>query len=365
MAHNGLMASYVQDVYGLLAEDPRLRFYSTVPPFDDQSIDEQERTAAQLAGKPVLFNQAVWWRWWDLVLTADHYQVQTLHRDVPIVLVNHAIAGSKTFGGRFYRFDHQHMLREDGTPCYTRIFEASTYGVDCGESFCPSLKGRVAAVGDLRADRIRSKMAKRDAIRQQLGFKPSDRVVMIISTWQHLSLMARMGRQIIEQAKAMMQQGPYQFILSIHPNLWQAGGSTQDPVDDYLLAQRRHGLVVIEPGQDWTDHMVASDVAVTDQSSMSVMFAMTQRPMVFIAMDKGTVRDGSPVWQLQQICPTLASPQQLHEKVEQAFAKFSTKVMRQVTKRLCAYPGQAADRIRHELYGVLRLPQPCVDTHHN
>ena len=116
-----------------------------------------------------------------------------------------------------------------------------------------------------------------------------------------------------------------------------------------------HGFVVVQPDTDWAPYMVASDIALTDHTSLAVNYALLNKPMLYVSVPDASLVKGAPVHELSEILPRLEGVDKLEEGLLTAFSEFPREQVAKIARECNSYPGEAADRIKKEIYGVLKL----------
>lgn len=347
-----LMAEYANDAAQFIRHDPRVELWLTGPRARVIGQCLERELAAEHGYRYVSYIRARA-MWWDLMVFAGYRAADRFHPGIRKVLVNHFLGGGKIISGKEYRF--QRKMWHWGRPLFTSIFEASAKERDRAIAADPSLAPHVCLVGDLRSDRMLEMRARREQIRSEMGFSDSDKVVLIQSTWGSQSIMERCGRELFDEVIRLLNEGKYRFIASTHPHHWQGPRTAQHPWGKYLAELERPGLVVIKPGDDWARFMVASDLAVTDNTSLSATYCQLHKPLVFIVMPDNTIPAGSTVHQLYCISPHLNSPAELQRGLDQVLQSYPYDRLRQIAYETNSLPGEAAGRIRRELYRLLEL----------
>ena len=112
---------------------------------------------------------------------------------------------------------------------------------------------------------------------------------------------------------------------------------------------------MIRPGDDWARYMVASDLVVTDNTSLSATYCQLQKPLVYVAMPKNTVPVGSTVHQLYSISPHLESPADLKRTITAVLREYPYERLREIAYQVNSCPGEAVANIREELFRLLEL----------
>jgi len=352
-ADSRLMVEYASDAAKFIRDDPRVTIALTGPAAKLFGRCMLRDAAAELGYRyvPYVLARA---QWWDLIIFAEYRAADRYHPDIPKVLVNHFLGGGKIISGKEYRF--QRDLTHHGRPLFASIFEASEAERDRAVASDPSLADKLRIVGDLRSDRMLELNASRRGIRHAMGFSESDKVVLIQSTWGPQSIMERCGRELMAEAIRLLDEGKYKFILSTHPHHWHGPRAVQHPWGKFLLDHERLGLVVIRPSDDWARFMVASDLVVTDNTSLSATYCQLQKPFVFIEIPENTIPDGSTVHQLYSISPHFDSPAHLERAINRSLQSYPYDELQQISHQVNSAPGQAGERIQREMYRLLDLP---------
>ena len=304
LGHNMLMAEAVIRAWSTVGDDRRLRGWLFMP----WRFRAAGRTLARDAG--MRFAPGLGWAriWaWDLVIVATH--VEPFHPKVPVVRVLHGIgSSSKIVTGHEFTYGPSRVLRADGSSRYARILESSEERAHEVQQRVPGLVGHVAVTGSLAADELLERQNDAALIRREMGFVPSDRVIVSLSTFGPHSLMETVGRPLMEEMRHLTSKGGYRFVVCTHPNLWAAQRRLGKPWDEFLQGQRQHGLTIIEPGDGWISALAAADAAISDHTSLATAFALLGKPMAFVPVAASTLQMNSTMSRLIAVSPTLSDP---------------------------------------------------------
>ena len=317
LAQTPMMANVLIPVWGLLAPDFGLEGWLSMPNrFDEYAASR----AAEVGLQHYRRYRSVRRRWWDLVLLADH--ATPFDKSIKTVLIPHGMTrSSKVVDGSDYAYGKGRIVRGDGTPVYSLILEQSEQArSDILREF-PQLEGHITAVGDLRVDQLLGASSKAAEAKSRLGFEPTDRVVAIMSTFGPHSLVERFGKVVFNQITEIADgPGNWRFVVASHPNLWSSNTGRVGGWDDYLLSLQSPRLRVLEPGEDFTEALGAADLALTDHTSLSVGFAITGKPVVYLEPPQGAIAADSPVAQLADRWVRLTQPGNLGRVLADAIA---------------------------------------------
>jgi hypothetical protein len=351
LGHNMLMAEAVIRAWSTVGDDRRLRGWLFMP----WRFRRAGRALARDAGMrfaPGLVWARVWA--WDLVIVATH--VEPLHPKIPVVRVLHGIgSSSKIVRGHEFTYGPSRVLRADGSSRYARIFESSEERAHEVQRRVPGLVGHVAATGSLAVDELLERQNDAALIRREMGFVPSDRVIVSLSTFGPHSLMETVGQPLMEQMRQLTSKGRYRFVVCTHPNLWAAQRRLGKPWDEFLHGQRHHGLTIIEPGDGWISALAAADAAISDHTSLATAFALLGKPLAFVSVAASALEVNSTMSRLIAVSPTLSDPSELEGVIDSMLAVGPLPELRAIASQVVSHPGHAASRTRDELYRALAI----------
>ncbi len=291
-------------------------------------------------------------QFWHLMVFSDHDKMDVFPPTITKLRVGHGISRSKMVGGVPYRYAPQWCMHR-GRVFFSRMFEASEDAAHWAMAYNPALKGRVVAVGDLAADRLLALRSERERLRSEMGYIPNERVVLFQSTFGPSSLMETYGRGVIEALVRLASTGGLKCILQSHPKHWAGPDSTWR---DILLSQEgKPGVRILHAGEDWVPAMIASDLAVTDHTSLTLTYSLLGKPILFFQHPDTVHLPGGPFEHLARILPRLSSPENLAADLDRAEREFPASEVAKVTEIILSYPGEAAPRMRRELCKSLNL----------
>jgi|GEM_PF-756432 len=347
-----VQVDYLAEIWDILKSDPRLDFDLLVL-CPEHRPGEFDRIRSALPVRQVRGFWAYAGRW-DVAVMAEH-----VFPDLPtdsrhkIVRISHGFPGKRE-GGTLYAFGPKAYSR-DGRIRYARMFVPSRTVKEWAVNMDPAFENVVAVVGSPGDDKMLAEAGRREEFRSRLGFKPNEVVVFVTSTWGPNSLFHRMGDAIL--AKARELKGEYRFILSVHPIEYHpqpAGGRVWG---EYLREQRQDGFLLREPWEDWVPCMVASDILLTDHTSLGVHGVLLGKPFVFTPVPDELVEAGTVIRQIRDISPILRpDASDLEQALRRARNDYPFDKLREIASQMNSCPNEAADRVREEMYAQLALP---------
>ena len=353
LACNGdLTAAYLRNIWSILRDDPQLRFFVLVRAIGGKP-DEGDMIRAALPLTEVTRRWAQV-RKWDLLIVADHaFKRLKGSGRCPVVYTQHGGCGKAIRGGDYGYYDRG-VLDLNGRVFYTKMFEANECNKVRAIEGNPLLKDVIAVVGSPYDDLVLEEAKRRDGIRRELGYAPDDVVVFVLSSWGPECLFRTVGEGILKEIGTC--KGEFKFILSAHPNEYRERPDGQRVWGEYLRTQACEGVVIREPDEPWVSYMVACDIIVTDHTSMAQYGAVLRRPIVYVPVPDSSVVKGTATWRLREISPVYGGLGDLRKVLCQARDSYPFDKLEEIALDLNSCPGQSAQRIREEVYSLLKLP---------
>ncbi|MDJ1132613.1 translation initiation factor 2 [Streptomyces iconiensis] len=346
------------DIGPALAGDRRIRPYFTLVPGSDFSAD----AFAALDGLGAV--QVPWEeakaRSFGLVLAAS--AKGELHQlSGPLALLPHGAGFSKRSSqgpanGAANGLHPEQLLRPDGTPLASVHALAHPSQLGRLTVASPLAASRAAVVGDPTLDRLLESVPRRDRYRRALG-TGRRRLVVAVSTWGGESLLERRPGLPLRLATELPYD-TYQTALVVHPNEHASKrgfGLAQD-----LTPERRAGMLLPRPYEEWAALLVAADCVVSDHGSTALYAAALGRP-VLSAYDGGTeLLPGTPMARLLGAAPRLDDRLPYEPQLARALTAHRAETSRALTEDVFARRGDALQELRRHFYALLGLAPPGV-----
>jgi len=290
---------------------------------------------------------------WDLIICAEPSKVlEEFDKSIPIVLTNHAIVTNKRYNGYLYPYHPEGLTRKDGGCFVSSIFEASGVTKQAVGEQTPSLLPFIDVVGSLQADQLVSANRNRVKIREQLGFSQSDFVILVQSTFRE-SLIEDLGYTLLDECKRLAELKGYKFIISLHPHLWHGLYAASHPWGERALAYASDSIRIRRPEEDGDSCMIASDIALTDHTSLCISYALLDKPMLFY-LPKNGFQATDVLEPLLELYPQLTEIGQLDNLIQEAQRVHDPARLHAVMDRFVSYRGQAAERINQVFDRLLK-----------
>jgi hypothetical protein len=210
-------------------------------------------------------------------------------------------------------------------------------------------------IGDVCFDQLAASRVLRSSYRRALGLSPTQRLVVVSSTWGAESLFGSWP-QVASELAEQLPVDEFRVALVLHPNIWFHHSRWQ--VNQWTSACRRSGVAVLPGMDDWRSAVVAADLLIGDHGSVGFYSTALGNPLLLATAPAHTVAPDSPVAALLAAAPRLARGGNLLEQVRAAVVGHDRERYRAITDLTTSAPGQAAALLRSTVYEMLRLPEP-------
>ncbi len=345
---NSMHGAVLEPITAALERDPRIAVYYTSARLD-QIGDRLTRAPA----RRILTHQQIGWRRWDLYLSADPWTRPTLHRCARSANVFHGVAGKYDLDNpahlpiAFHQFDRVLFINRDRMERYLTAGLVS--------------RDRAVLVGFPKLDRLVNGEYDGTAVRQSLGLDPGRPTALYAPTWSPASSLHIAGEAIIGTLAA----AGWNVIVKLHSlSLDQRTEKYSGGIDwrARLAALARPGRVVHVEDADASPLLAASDLMVTDHSTIGFEFCLLDRPLVVFDTPRliETARiNPERVRELRSVARVVANAGELAEAAREALARACELSVerRRLAASMFYAPGGATERAVGAAYDLLALPR--------
>lgn len=285
---------------------------------------------------------------WDIIIFADHNNTRWFHPDIPKINYGHGLTSGKSHGsGGSWAFG-QNALDRKGSPLYDLMFVESSYYQNISIQENPALQGRLAVVGSLMADKLILLNQEREIVRRKLSIQKEEQVFVIFSTWGPQSLIQRFGVTLLESIPDVAENFKVYFIL--HPlndrDEFAGKGTILELLADYTgngIAER------VNSATSWFPYLVAADVVLTDHTSLSLYYALLDKPLFFVPLASEVLTEESLIWQFYKLQKPYNPDMPLGCQLEGVIKNFSVEKHQELSHLLLDERGNAKQRICAEI----------------
>ncbi|MFE3741244.1 translation initiation factor 2 [Streptomyces sp. NPDC059134] len=215
----------------------------------------------------------------------------------------------------------------------------------------PAAAHRAAVVGDPTLDRVLASRTRRERYRDALG-TGGRRLVAVVSTWGHESLLARRPG-LPRRLTAELPYDAYQVALVLHPNVHSRLG--RFTLREQLAPALAAGLLVARPHEEWAAVLSAADCVLTDHGSSALYPAALDLPLIG-CYDGGTeLLAASPMAGLLARVPRLAPDEPPAAVIDAAVTGHRTGDTRALAAAAFDQRERSLDHLRTRCYALLGL----------
>jgi hypothetical protein len=220
--------------------------------------------------------------------------------------------------------------------------------------------GRATVVGDPTLERILASLSLRKDYRAALG-TGARKLIALTSTWGPESLLRRRPALPAELAAALPHDA-YQLALIVHPN--ERSLLSEFDLHQQLAPALSAGLVLPRSYEEWAAVLIAAQAVITDHGSTALYAAAVGCPLIGAYGGGEELIPGSPMDRLLARSPALPpGPAPGPDWISAAVERQHPDDVRALAEGVFAEQGHALDRLREEMYGLLRLPPPEHPVH--
>jgi hypothetical protein len=291
------------------------------------------------------------WSRVDVLVTADPWAPPTLHRCARRINFFHGVAGK-------YDLDHPGHL-PCGFDVYDRVLFVNDDRMQRYLADGVVRRERAVLVGFPKLDALVNGRYDGAAVRSRLGLEMHRRTAIYAPTWSPASSLHAGGEAIV----ASLVAAGWSVIVKPHARSFDPDPKYSGGIDwrRRLRAIEQPGRVVLCDDGDASPLLAASDLMVTDHSSIGFEFCLLDRPVVVVdAPDLATVARINPerIAALRQAAYVVADPSDAGRAAndELAHADRRREARAAAARPLFHDPGHATDRALVVIYDLLDLP---------
>jgi hypothetical protein len=351
-AANPMLFNVFRPVYERLSTDPRVAI--TLVPYGSE-FDPAEIFAGSTGRDRIVPPRRAAWMKPDVYINTDLWSMTWLRRRTRRVHLFHGVAGKYGLDAPIElralvrTFDRVLFPNHDRFERYVRA------GLIDRDGSAPVVTGYP------KADCLVDGSLDREAIARRLGLDRSRPTVIYAPTWSSRSSLNTVGEQII----AGLADDGVNVIVKLHTCSYVARGSGGVDWRARLRAFASRPNVRIVDGADASPYLVASDVLITDHSTVGFEFMVLDRPVIVLhqpeLIDHARINP-EKVAQLQTAARVIHDSSRVCEAVDEELRRPQrlSDARRRVAGELFYACGQATARVVTVIYELLALPAPDV-----
>ena len=299
---------------------------------------------------PVLSPRAAMLQRFDACVAANLVWA-TLPRRAPRVQMFHGVSG---------KFSREYDRPDTSMRQWDRLFFINRrrlrHFVESGAIDADSPAIRL--VGMPKSDRLVDGSITRAGVLEANGIDPSATTVLYAPTWTQFSSLNTMGEALV----ASLVDAGYSVLVKLHdlsldPAVVNSGGIDWIARLTPIMARGNGHIIRAADASPW---LVASDVLITDHSSIGFEYLLLDRPLIRIAMPELIARAdiGHDYVELMRgVSTTVTSADAAVAAVERALGEPDqlSSARRDLALELFHDPGRATEHASRELYELMEL----------
>lgn len=345
-ARTPMNLAVLRPVFERLLPDSRLRVQFTGPERADLAAAFQELGIAE----SVVDRNSVRWRRFDLYVNADPWEAVKLRRVARQLNFFHGVAGKYNLDCptglplNFTRYDRVAFPNEGRRRAYV---EAGLVPED-----------RAVLVGYPKADVLTSRTSDARTMAASLGLDKARPTVIFAPTFSPASALNYAGEEIIE---TLLASGG-NVIAKLHDRSLDTDPRYSGGIDWRRRLARFSGPhFLLATGGDSTPYVLASDVMVTDHSSIGFEFCAADRPLVVFdapGLIEAARINPDKVALLRSAAAVVATTRELAEAIGVALAAphLRSAERHRAADEVFFHAGTATERALRLVYELLSLP---------
>ena len=220
----------------------------------------------------------------------------------------------------------------------------------------------IRLVGMPKSDCLVNGSLSRNGVLRANGMDPAPTTVLYAPTWTRFSSLNTMGEELV----ALLIDAGYRVLVKLHDLSLDRAHVNSGGVDwvarlEPILARGNGHILRCADASPW---LTASDVLITDHSSIGFEYLLLDRPLIRIAMPDliaGADVGKEYVELLSGVSTTVETAAAIVAAVERSIAEAGrlSNARRALAAELFHAPGQATDRAIDELYAIMNLELPA------
>ncbi|MDE6959335.1 MAG: CDP-glycerol glycerophosphotransferase family protein [Lachnospiraceae bacterium] len=255
-------------------------------------------------------------RRWDLIVSADlEHPFWMFPNTIPLLYIGHGISNVSYDQGKTV-YDYGPECYDDkGQFLFDKMLEPNRRVAELLYKSDEKFRGVVCPTGYRFAGRIGKESEKSSFYRQKLGISDEKPVISFFGSWNRESLFHVLGENLFQVCDAL--KGTYTFIFSIHPREYKTYDKEINPMGEQVERQREKGHMVRSPGEDWIPYIMASDVVVSDYSTMMSLAILAGKKVMLSDFPDEKIGVYSLGYQVKKTFPVLKDASELEDALKQ------------------------------------------------
>lgn len=263
--------------------------------------------------KVLRHNWQLFVQWWDLIVCADLELPFWMFKGIiPTLYIGHGISTVSYDNGKTVYDYGPDCCDNDGELLFDRMLEPNRRVAELMKEKDKRFYKAIRYTGYRFAGKIEKESQKGKLYRRGLGIDDKKTVVSFFGSWNRESLFHVLGEGLFSVCESLKDK--YAFIFSIHPIEYNVYNKEIKPMGALVESQREKGFIVRSPGEDWMPYIMASDIVVSDYSTMMSLALLAGKKVILSDFPDKKIGRYSLGYQVKKTFPVLKHADEL-EKV--------------------------------------------------
>lgn len=215
--------------------------------------------------------------------------------------------------------------------------------------------GRTALGGCSNFDLLQNSRGERATYQNALVVTDNQRLIVLSSTWGPGSLFDQRF-DLIGRLLAQLPFERYRLATFLHPGVWSL--ESESEILRRLSQHINSGLMVIPTTEGWHGTLLAADLLIGDNGSVSLLGATMDIPLLLGTFSENVV-PGTVMADLGDGMATFIDPDgDLRQQIEDEIKRHDSTRAAQLIERTIARPGESGELLRALCYTLVKQPVP-------
>lgn len=260
---------------------------------------------------------------WDLLVSSDLlippflYFYRINKKMVPRIYINHGLHIISVDKQKLYAYGNNAV--HDQECKFSVMLEGNKYVYDRIKNYI-LFKDIIKFTGYKFCDSIINNIDKKDYYKNQLGIKKEEVFISVFSTWGNNCLFRKLGEGFIDKLIPLLSKN-YKIMLSIHPREYYQYNAEVKPLGAYIDAQEEKGFIIRKPLDDWLPYLIASDLVISDYSTMYELAIIAHKKLIISDYDDSVVSIDSLAIKAKKVLDTINCDSNVENIIEEVLSR--------------------------------------------
>lgn len=235
---------------------------------------------------------------------------------------------------------------------YDVYFENNKYVVDNFDAD-ENLKNKIVFSGNKFNDDYKLMESKRDEIREKFNIAKNQKVIFVCGSWNKDSLFHVIGEDGLKKIQELSQNKKYKFILSIHPKEYIVYNKDIKPLGKEIDKMECENILVRKSSEDFIPYMIASDLVISDFTSMGDNAVMLGKPICYLKFNMDNIFEFAGCKMLMNKVPNFSNLDEFVNCIVNEYPKESMQAILEEKQKMDTPQGYWDDLCKETLYKLM------------